>query len=129
MSGNRKDRKQKGPKLSKVEKRKQAKENKKMKNKLSKAGNAVKADMKREKGGESWAGAQHSAGTSAAIYNSEGKLVFSKFDFTEENGGHKPEGSKKAGTKDPKAALTKIQKQKDKLKSLKASGKILKLIW
>jgi hypothetical protein len=67
-------------------------------------------------------------GTSKAkpVYNSEGKMVFSKFDFTSSNG---PVDQKAAGkkTKDPKAALQSIQKAKDKLKRLESSGETEKI--
>ena len=55
------------------------------------------------------------------VYNSEGKMVFSKFDFTANNvNGAGP--SKKNPKKDPKLALDAIQKQKHKLKKLEEKG-------
>ena len=49
------------------------------------------------------------------VYNNEGQMVYSKFDFTYD---------KKANKKkiDPKAALTNIQKQKQKIKKIEAKG-------
>jgi len=49
------------------------------------------------------------------VYNNEGQMVYSKFDFTND---------KKANKKkiDPKAALTNIQKQKQKIKKIEAKG-------
>ncbi len=57
------------------------------------------------------------------IFNSEGKVVFSKFDFSEEARGGGGEGDKHKKNLDAKAALTKIQKHKEKIKSLEAIGK------
>ena len=53
------------------------------------------------------------------IYNSEGKMVFSKFDFTEEQ-----KKDEKKTQMDPKSALKKIQKEKEKLKSLEEIGEL-----
>ena len=48
-------------------------------------------------------------------------MVFSKFDFTSANGLNTAEKANKK-SKDPKAALQSIQKQKDKVKRLEAKG-------
>ena len=53
------------------------------------------------------------------IFNSEGRMVFSKFDFGELN-------APKEKTNDPKAALKKIKKVKEKVKNLEAKGDIEK---
>lgn len=53
------------------------------------------------------------------VYNSEGKMVFSKFDFSEDGG---IDSSKKTKL-DPKAALKKLQSHKEKMESLKEIGK------
>ena len=68
------------------------------------------------------------------VYNNEGKMVFSKFDFANgevvgkssssaPKGGAPGGGGGKPGPKDPKAALNKIKKHKEKLQSLEAIGK------
>lgn len=53
------------------------------------------------------------------IFNSEGRMVFSKFDFGELT---VPTTTMKKTTLDPKAALIKIKKVKEKVKHLEASG-------
>ncbi len=55
------------------------------------------------------------------VFNAEGKVVFSKFDFSGENGDGDHQ-SKKKKKLDPKAALGQIQKQKEKIQSLEAIG-------
>ena len=97
-------------KLTKAEKKLKAKEEKKLKAKLSRGeqkGNALKAS-----GG---------AKPAKPVYNNDGKMVFSKFDFTNGEcaiGG----GNAKNPVLDPKAALGKIQKHKEKIQSLQAIG-------
>lgn len=61
------------------------------------------------------------------IYNSEGKMVFSKFDFSES--GYKNEVMEKKGRdeRDPHKMLKKIEKQNEKLKELEMMGEIGKL--
>ncbi|PNF21877.1 hypothetical protein B7P43_G04401 [Cryptotermes secundus] len=61
------------------------------------------------------------------IYNSEGKMVFSRFDFSES--GYKNEVMEKKGRdeRDPHKMLKKIEKQNEKLKDLEATGEIGKL--
>lgn len=61
------------------------------------------------------------------IYNSEGKMVFSKFDFSES--GYKNEVMEKKGRdeRDPHKMLKKIEKQNEKLKELEVTGEIGKL--
>ncbi|XP_044756439.1 surfeit locus protein 6 homolog [Coccinella septempunctata] len=51
------------------------------------------------------------------VFNSEGKMVFSKFDFSDI--GNK---EKKKGTTDPKKLLKKLEKQQEKIVNLKESG-------
>lgn len=98
-------------KLTKAEKRSKAKQEKKLKAKLARGeqkGNSVKAP----------AGAK----PAKPVYNNDGKMVFSKFDFTNGEcaiGG----GTTKKPALDPKAALGKIQKHKEKIQSLQAIGK------
>ena len=104
--------KKKKAKLTKFERRERAKMEKKMKKKLTMTGankTGPEALRAAKKGG---AGNQVKP-----IYNSEGKMVFSKFDFTEE------QKDQKKPQIDPKSALKKIQKEKDKLKSLEEIGK------
>jgi hypothetical protein len=57
------------------------------------------------------------------VFNSEGKMVFSKFDFT--NLGTKKE---KKQEKDPKKLLERLKKQKEELDELKESGEIEKVV-
>lgn len=58
------------------------------------------------------------------VFNSEGKMVFSKFDFSEI-------GTKKRlpqADKDPKKILQKLEHKKEKLKELKETGETEKII-
>jgi hypothetical protein len=60
------------------------------------------------------------------IYNSEGKMVFSKFDFSES--GFKSEVVEKGKEeRDPHKILKKIEKQNEKLKELELKGEMEKL--
>ena len=103
--------KNKKQKLTKAEKRSKAKQDKRLKAKLSRGeqnGSLVKVP-----GG---------AKPAKPVYNSDGKMVFSKFDFTNGEcaiGG----GDKKKPVLDPKAALGKIQKHKEKIQSLQSIGR------
>ena len=87
-----------------------AKQEKKLKAKLArgeKKGNSLKAPV--------------GAKPAKPVYNNDGKMVFSKFDFTNGEcaiGG----GSTKKPVLDPKAALGKIQKHKEKIQSLQSIG-------
>ncbi len=91
-------------KLTPEEKKQKKREAKRLKAKLAKANK------------QSLIKASNSSSTTAKpVYNAEGKMVFSKFDFM---GGK----NNKKSAKDPKAALQSIQKQKDKIKSLEAKG-------
>ena len=95
-------------KLTKVEKRSKAKQEKRLKAKLSRIEPTNKVP-----GG---------AKPAKPVYNSDGKMVFSKFDFTNGEcaiGG----GDKKKPVLDPKAALGKIQKHKEKIQSLQSIGR------
>lgn len=64
---------------------------------------------------------------SKPIYNSEGKMVFSKFDFSES--GFKSEASERRGReeRDPHKILKKIEKRNEKLKELETKGEVEKL--
>ena len=98
-------------KLTKAEKRSKAKQEKRLKAKLSRS--EQKNNLTKVPGG---------AKPAKPVYNSDGKIVFSKFDFTNGEcaiGG----GDKKKPVLDPKAALGKIQKHKEKIQSLQAIGK------
>ena len=54
------------------------------------------------------------------VFNEQGKMVFSKFDFTASDGSNKEK--KKPGL-DAKSALARLQAQKESARSLKAIGK------
>jgi len=100
--------------LAKIEKKKAMKDELKMKHKLMKlgnnAGNKVKLENLESAGGK----------PVKPVKTSSGKVVFSKFDFTTEEGGP---GDEKKRELDPKAALKQIQKKKEKLKNLQEKGK------
>eukprot|EP00095_Tigriopus_kingsejongensis_P002035 maker-scaffold556_size137522-snap-gene-0.29 protein:Tk02035 transcript:maker-scaffold556_size137522-snap-gene-0.29-mRNA-1 annotation:"surfeit locus protein 6 homolog" len=102
------------PKLTKVEKRQKAREKKKMQKKLVKAGQTGVVN-----------GDRITPATTKPVYNSEGQVVYSKFDFTEQPQPQKAKVLGPGGVKssDPKVALQKIKKHKEKLKSLKQAGK------
>lgn len=114
-------------KLTKVEKRQKAKEKKKLQKRMVKASSAVQSN-----------GNAITPANTKPVYNSEGKVVFSKFDFSEDSapiseGKAKAKVSGPGGIKaaDPKAALQKIKKHKEKIKSLTAEGMLLLgfLLW
>merc|ERR1712061_434880 len=99
-------------KLTKAEKRQK-----------SKLENRLKHKMERINGSES-PSQQTSCPSTKAVYNNEGKMVFSKFDFA--NRELAGSGSnKKSINLDPKSALNKIKKQKEKIQSLEAIGKVI----
>ncbi|XP_057340445.1 surfeit locus protein 6 homolog [Microplitis mediator] len=54
------------------------------------------------------------------VFNSEGHMIFSKFDFSEI--GTKKQPKKSMGSKDPKKRLEELKNKKLKLKQLKAEG-------
>ncbi|GLH10823.1 hypothetical protein R5R35_011920 [Gryllus longicercus] len=60
------------------------------------------------------------------VFNSEGKMVFSKFDFAESPFIGNETRNKKE-TKDPHKLLRKIEKQKEKLKLLEEKGEVKKV--
>ncbi|XP_034234221.1 surfeit locus protein 6 homolog [Thrips palmi] len=67
---------------------------------------------------------------SKPVYNSEGKMVFSKFDFSDV-GSVNDLKKKKKETKDPKKILEKLKEKKETLKKLKDEGKddkVLKMV-
>ena len=102
--------KSKKPKLSKAEKRQKAKMEKRLKNKMTK--------IDRVNGSES----PSQNPTAKPVYRNDGKMVFSKFDFANaEMAGTKASGNDKKHL-DPKSALNKIKKHKEKLESLEAIG-------
>ncbi len=115
-------------KLDKLEKKKMKKRNKKLKSKMAKL---AQATMK----AASTSSASPASSISPSvkmetvepavqsrppkpIFNSEGRMVFSKFDF----GGLTVPTTTLKKTLDPKAALIKIKKVKEKVKYLEASG-------
>jgi len=118
--------KKKKPKLTKAEKRAKSKAEKRLKQKLNKS-LAVN-------GSPAGSPVSMSPNPHKPVYNNEGKMVFSKFDFANgemvgkssssaPKGGAPGGGGGKPGPKDPKAALNKIKKHKEKLQSLEAIGK------
>ena len=105
-------------KLTKAEKKLKAREEKKLKAKLARADHKNGGQMLNVPGG---------AKPAKPVYNNDGKMVFSKFDFGNGEcaiGNDDGTGAKKQSL-DPKAALGKIQKHKEKIKSLQAIGKAL----
>merc|ERR550519_2594440 len=103
-----------------IEKKKALKEEAKMKQKLMKigqnaggGGNKVKMEALEAIGGKA---------AKPAVKTSSGKVVFSKFDFTEEAG-----LAEKKQDIDPKAALKQIEKKKEKIKVLEERGKTEKI--
>ncbi|XP_059093526.1 surfeit locus protein 6 homolog [Tigriopus californicus] len=124
FQGQRKDKKGKKnnkketAKLTKVEKRQKAKEKKKLQKRLVKTSTAGQAN-----------GSGITPANTKPVYNSEGKVVFSKFDFSEDSAPTSEVKAKISGpggikAADPKAALQKIKKHKEKIKTLKAEGKM-----
>ena len=118
-------------KLDKLEKKKLKKKNNKMKSKIAKLAQATMAAA-----ATAASTASSSSSSSATvkteipdpvvqsrpprpIYNSEGRMVFSKFDFGELT---TPDSSNMKKTLDPKAALLKMKKVKERVKDLEAKG-------
>merc|ERR1712080_501038 len=107
--------------LAMIEKKKALKDEAKMKQKLMKigqnagggSGNKVKMEALEAIGGKA---------AKPAVKTSTGKVVFSKFDFTEEAG-----LAEKKQDIDPKAALKQIEKKKEKIKVLEERGKTEKI--
>ena len=113
-------------KLTKAEKKQKTREEKRLKSKLAKkGGNTTTSDF-----GSKMAQAAAKVGAKPAkpVFNSEGKMVFSKFDFTDDKGFKVDEADSqlKKPSLDPKSVLAKLQKQKDKIKNLEAEGKRLR---
>ena len=106
-------------KLSKAEKKQKVREEKRLKAKLAK-----KTAPAKDFGNKmAQAAARVGAKPVKPVYNADGKMVFSKFDFTDD-GGFKVDASEaKKIQLDPKAALAKLQRHKEKLKTLAAEGK------
>ncbi len=116
--------KERKPRLSPAERRQKAREAKRMRRKLAKAagkkGQGASSPVKKKT-------KKTSATPTKPIFNSEGKVVFSKFDFSGENGGGDGEDKAKKrhrGKADPKAALEQIRRQKEKIQSLEAIGEL-----
>ena len=106
-------------KLSKAEKKQKAKEEKRLKAKLAK-----KAAPGKDFGNKmAQAAARVGAKPVKPVYNADGKMVFSKFDFTDDGGFKVDDSDAKKIQLDPKAALAKLQKHKEKIKTLEAEGK------
>ena len=64
---------------------------------------------------------------SKPVFNSEGKMVFSKFDFSEISSPNEVKNKKKE-LKDPKKILEKLKEKKEKLKKLKEDGQEAKVL-
>ena len=100
-------------KLTKVERRKKAIEDKKLKKKLAQAGKEIVQNK-----------AKANAKAKPSVKNSEGKVIFSKFDFTTDP----TIASAKKAVDNPKEALSKLEKKKEKLKSLESKGQTEKVV-
>jgi hypothetical protein len=61
------------------------------------------------------------------IYNSEGRMVFSKFDFSESGFKSEVLEKKRRGERDPHKMLKKIEKRNEKLKELEMKGEMEKV--
>ncbi|KAK4002720.1 surfeit locus protein 6 homolog [Daphnia magna] len=116
-------------KLDKLEKKKLKRKNNKMRSKIAKLAQATKAASV-----SSTSALTESVKTEIPeptvtsrppkpIFNSEGRMVFSKFDFGELS---TPSPILKKTTLDPKAAMIKIKKVKEKVKFLEAKGEVEK---
>jgi len=84
-------------------------------NKKKEMRNNLKVSLENKSAGEK----KKPPASAKPLYNSEGKMVFSKFDFREENENTEDKGRKL----DPKAALRKLETHKKKIKDLQAIGK------
>ena len=115
-------------KLDKLEKKKLNKKKNKMRSKIAKLAQATKAAT-----ASSTFPSTETVKTEVPeptvtrlpkpIFNSEGRMVYSKFDFGELT---TPSSILKKTTLDPKAAMIKIQKTKEKVKFLEGKGEIEK---
>jgi len=116
LPGNRGEKKRKQhPAMTKRERRQQAKKAKRQKQKVAKA-SAPKPALK--------AGSPETP--AKPVKDQNGKVVFSKFDFSQANGvtTSAADGKKKV---DPKATLNKLRKQKETAQKLEAKGEMAKL--
>ena len=116
-------------KLDKLEKKKLKRKNNKLKSKIAKLAQATKAaTVSLASQSSSTETVKTEAPEPAVpsrppkpIFNSEGRMVFSKFDFGELT---TPSPIQKKTTLDPKAALIKIKKVKEKVKHLESKGEV-----
>jgi hypothetical protein len=121
-------------KYSKAEKKQKRFEEKRLKSKLAKKnGPAAPSSTSASNGNDfgskmAKAAAKVGAKPVKPVFNAEGKMVFSKFDFTDDRGFKTDDAEHKKQALDPKSALAKLQKHKEKLKSLESEGKFLVLI-
>lgn len=106
------------PKLTKAEKKLKAKEEKRLNSKLTK----LKTSSENFNNKMAKAAQKVGAKPPKPVFNAEGKMVFSKFDFTDD-GGFKADDNTKKASLDPKSALAKLEKHKERIKCLADQGK------
>ena len=111
LQGPKSDKPGKKKKLTKEEKKLKMQEKKRLESKLAKIANSSATPTP----------STTTNGISKAkpVYNSDGKMVYSKFDLGTKSALNGTQNNKK---KDPKSTLQSIQKQKDKLKKLEEKG-------
>lgn len=105
------------PKLTKAERKLKAKEEKRLKSKISK----LKTSSDSFNNKMTKAAQKVGAKPAKRVFNADGKMVFSKFDFTDDSGFKADDNTKKQAL-DPKSALAKLEKQKEKIKTLEEQG-------
>jgi hypothetical protein len=122
-------------KYSKAEKKQKRFEEKRLKSKLAKKnGPTAPSSSTSASNGNDFgskmakAAAKVGAKPVKPVFNAEGKMVFSKFDFTDDRGFKTDDAEHKKQALDPKSALAKLQKHKEKLKSLESEGKVFSFV-
>jgi hypothetical protein len=109
------------PKLTKAERKLKAKEEKRLKSKMTKLKNSTENfNTKMTKAAQ-----KVGAKPAKRVFNADGKMVFSKFDFTDDSG-FKADDSPQKQALDPKSALAKLEKHKEKIKTLEEQGNFYK---
>ena len=115
LQGPKSDKPGKKKKLSKEEKKAKMLEEKRLQSKLAKMSAATTTKPNSTSNGQ--------VSKAKPVYNSDGKMVYSKFDLgTKSLASFNGASSQNSKKKDPKSALQSIQKQKDKLKRLEEKG-------